>query len=77
MKTVAVTLDQASFDALDRMASRAGRRSRSAVVREAVLALSEATLKAQREERERQIFRAHRTKIGRQARALIKAQARS
>ena len=75
------------LDALERRPSAAppsrrelsepGRRSRSAVVREAVLALSERKLRMEREDRERQILHTHRKKLGRQARALIREQAGS
>lgn len=77
MKTVAVTLDSATLLALERLTSEAGGRSRSAVVREAVLALSERKLRMEREDQERRILRVHRTKLGRQARALIREQAGS
>jgi metal-responsive CopG/Arc/MetJ family transcriptional regulator len=77
MKTVAVTLDTATLAALDRLTSEPGGRSRSAVVREAVLALSERKLRMEREDRERQILSAHRAKLGRQAKALIREQAGS
>jgi Arc/MetJ-type ribon-helix-helix transcriptional regulator len=77
MKTVAVTLDSATLAALERLTSGPTRRSRSAVVRQAVLALSEGTLRLEREAREAQILRAHRAKLGRQAKALIREQAGS
>lgn len=77
MKTVAVTLDADTLAALERLTSQPGGRSRSAVVREAVLALSERTLRMEREDRERQILHTHRTKLARQAKALIREQAGS
>lgn len=77
MKMVAVTLDSATLAALDRLTSEPVRRSRSAVVRQAVLALSEKTLRMQREEHEGQILRTHRAKLGRQAKALVREQAGS
>jgi Arc/MetJ-type ribon-helix-helix transcriptional regulator len=77
MKTVAVTLDSASLAALARLTSGPTRRSRSAVVRQAVMALSEETSRRQREEREGQILRTHRAKLGRQAKALVREQAGS
>jgi Arc/MetJ-type ribon-helix-helix transcriptional regulator len=77
MKTVAVTLDSASLAALERLTSRPTRRSRSAVVRQAVMALSEETLRLEREEREAKIFSTHRAALGRQAKALIREQAGS
>jgi Arc/MetJ-type ribon-helix-helix transcriptional regulator len=77
MKTVAVTLDAATLAALDRLTSEPARRSRSAVVRQAVLALSERTLTMEREDREAKILRVHRAKLGRQAKALIREQAGS
>ena len=77
MKTVAVTLDAASLAALERLTSGPSPRSRSAVVRQAVMALSEETLKREREEHERRILSTHRAKLGRQAKALIRDQAGS
>jgi metal-responsive CopG/Arc/MetJ family transcriptional regulator len=74
MKTVAVTLDADTLAALERLTSEPGGRSRSAVVREAVLALSERKLRMEREDRERQILHTHRKKLGRQAKALIREQ---
>jgi Arc/MetJ-type ribon-helix-helix transcriptional regulator len=77
MKTVAVTLDSATLAALERLTSGRTPRSRSAVVRQAVLALSERTLRLEREEREGQILRTHRAKLGRQGKALVREQAGS
>ena len=77
MKTVAVTVDADTLAALERLTSDPGRRSPSAVVGEAVLALSERTLRMEREDRERHILHTHRTKLGCQAKALIREQAGS
>jgi Arc/MetJ-type ribon-helix-helix transcriptional regulator len=77
MKTISVTLDEATLAALRRLTTEPERRSRSAVVRAAVLALSERTIRTAREERERRILRTHRTKLSRQAKALMGEQADS
>jgi len=75
MKTISVTLDEVTLAALRRLTTEPEHRSRSAVVRAAVLALSEKTTRTEREERERRILRAHRAKLSRQAKALIGEQA--
>lgn len=61
----------------DLIAQSAHLRNRSAVVRTAVREFAERERQRQTEEREREIFRKHRRRLSRQARALIADQARA
>jgi len=81
MKTIAITIDEPSLRELDRLRARASggarSRSRSALIRQAVhqhIARLETALE---EDRERAIFRRHRSRLQRQAAALVKEQAKS
>jgi metal-responsive CopG/Arc/MetJ family transcriptional regulator len=77
MKTIAVTVDEATLRLLDELAaSQSGRRTRSALVRAALRQYAESERRREVEERERDIFRKHRKQLGLQARSLIRDQAR-
>jgi metal-responsive CopG/Arc/MetJ family transcriptional regulator len=77
MKTIAITVDEATLELLDELAARQrGRRTRSALVRAALREYAERERRRAVEEREREIFKTHRTRLAREARALITAQAR-
>jgi metal-responsive CopG/Arc/MetJ family transcriptional regulator len=76
MKTIAVSIDEPTIAALDRLAGPRKRRKRSELVR---LALAEFLARREREvreERERAAITRHRTLLARQARALIAEQAK-
>jgi metal-responsive CopG/Arc/MetJ family transcriptional regulator len=82
MKTIAVSIDEASLAAIDRMArlggrgtSRKGRANRSELVRRAVQEFVERQHKREREENDRRILAAHRGQIDRQVSALVAEQA--
>jgi len=77
MKTIAVTVDDATLRLLDELtAGEPRRRSRSALVRTALREFAERERRRVIEERERDIFRRNRKQLAREARLLIKEQAR-
>lgn len=78
MKTIAVTIDEPTLERLDRVANdkSAAWKNRSEVVRQAVQELLSRLETIAEEEREREIFRRNRTRINRQAAALVKEQAK-
>jgi metal-responsive CopG/Arc/MetJ family transcriptional regulator len=83
MKTIAVSIDEASLEAIDQLArARArGRRrgagpgNRSEVVRRAVQEFIARERRLEREEKDRRVLAAHRLLIARQAEALVAEQA--
>jgi Arc/MetJ-type ribon-helix-helix transcriptional regulator len=77
MKTIAVTIDEATLKLLDELVlAMPRRRTRSALVRTALREFAERERRRVIEEREREIFRRNREQLARQARALIEEQAR-
>jgi metal-responsive CopG/Arc/MetJ family transcriptional regulator len=73
MRTIAITIDDVTLERVDRV----GRgRSRSSVIREAVREYVAHLERLADEEREAAIVRRHRGRLARQARALVRAQAR-
>jgi metal-responsive CopG/Arc/MetJ family transcriptional regulator len=77
MKTIAVTIDEATLKLLDELHATQPGRKRSALVRAALREFAERERRRVIEEREREIFRKNRKQLERQARALIKEQART
>jgi metal-responsive CopG/Arc/MetJ family transcriptional regulator len=82
MRTIAISIDEASLAAVDRLAHATGRRrggrrtaNRSAVVRQAVKEFLARHQRREREEQDRRILSAHRDEIERQAAALLAEQA--
>jgi metal-responsive CopG/Arc/MetJ family transcriptional regulator len=77
MKTIAVTVDEATLRLLDKLsAGEPRRRTRSALVRAALREFAERERRRADEEREREIFRKHRHRLAREARWLVDQQAR-
>ncbi len=77
MKTIAVTVDEVTLRLLDELAaSEPQRRTRSALVRTALREFADRERRRVVEEREREIFRRNRQQLTRQARLLVKGQAR-
>jgi Arc/MetJ-type ribon-helix-helix transcriptional regulator len=71
MKTIAVTVDEATLRLLDELtAGESGRRSRSALVRAALRQFAESERRREVEEREREIFRHKGKQLAQQARLL-------
>jgi len=82
MKTIAISIDEASLAAVDRLARATGSRrggrkraNRSSVVRQALQEFLARQVRHEREEEDRRILAAHRDAIGRQAAALLAEQA--
>ncbi len=78
MKTIAITIDERTLSRLDRIttAGNGPWKSRSQAVRQAVQQLVARWEQRMEEERERRIFREHRSQLNRQAAALVKDQVR-
>ena len=74
MRTIAITIDDDILKLLDELT--AGRRTRSALVRAALREFAERERRRAVEEREQEIFRSHRKQLAREARLLIREQAR-
>jgi Arc/MetJ-type ribon-helix-helix transcriptional regulator len=78
MKTIAITIDEPTLQLLDELAgAEPRRRSRSALVRAALREFAERERARAIEGHERQVFRKHRRQLAREARLLIRAQARA
>ncbi len=78
MKTIAITIDNAILERIDRlMHENPHWRSRSAVIRKAAGEFLARLEQAAEEEREREIFSRHRARLNRQAAALVKEQAKA
>ena len=81
MKTIAISIDEASLAAIDQLARAVGRRrgtrppNRSEVVRRAVQELVAKEKRREREARDARVFAAHRELLARQAEALVAEQA--
>ena len=77
MKTIAVTVDEATLKFLDELTDASPRlRSRSALVRAALREFAERERRRVIEARDGEVFRKHRKRLVRQARMLISEQAR-
>ena len=78
MKTIAVSIDEATLRLLNDLADTSSRhRSRSALVRTALREFAERERNHEIEAKEGKLFRKHRKRLARQARMLIAEQARS
>jgi metal-responsive CopG/Arc/MetJ family transcriptional regulator len=77
MKTIAITIDEAMLKSVDRLSGDRGETpNRSKIIRAAVGEYLARVERGAEEERERGVFRRHRARIGRQAAALVKGQAK-
>ena len=82
MKTIAISIDQGTLDALDKLATPTGkgrsrkRANRSEMIRRAVGQFIEHEDRAQREAADRQAIRRHREDLSRQVAALVDEQAK-
>jgi len=77
MKTIAISIDEPTLDALDRLAQK-GRvpRKRSELVREALAEFLARRERLEQEARERATIARHRPLLARQAKAMVAEQAR-
>ena len=77
MKTIAISIEEGTLNHIDRMVTRRGGNSnRSRVIRDAVREYLLRSDRLTEEQRETEIFRRHRARLERQARALVKEQAK-
>jgi len=77
MKTIAVTVDEATLKLLDELTDASPRaRSRSALVRTALREFAERERRREIEAKDGEVFRKHRKRLARQVRVLISEQAR-
>ena len=84
MKTIAVSIDESTLAALERVIRKGARRARgsrrrptrSEVVRQALHEFIERHERSAREAKERQLIARHRDRLAREAAALVKEQAR-
>ena len=79
MKTIAITIEEDILGRLDRLAGKhgGGSRKRSQVIRTAVREYLTRIERLSEEEREGAILKKHRSRLARQADALVKEQAKS
>lgn len=78
MKTIAISIDEQTLEKVDRLVRQSPRlRTRSSAIRIALREFAERELQRQTEEREQAILRKHRRVLARQARALVREQART
>ena len=78
MKTIAISIDEATLKLLDGLAATSARhRNRSALVRTALREFADRERSREIEANEGEVFRKHRKRLARQARMLIAEQARS
>jgi Arc/MetJ-type ribon-helix-helix transcriptional regulator len=78
MKTITVTIDEATLDLLNELAAASPRhRNRSALVRTAVREFAEREQRRKKEIQEHKVLHKHKKLLARQARSLIAEQARS
>jgi metal-responsive CopG/Arc/MetJ family transcriptional regulator len=77
MKTIAITIDDATVALLDELSAGQPARKRSALVRAALREFAERERRRVTEQREGEVFRKNRTQLAREARALIREQGRS
>jgi metal-responsive CopG/Arc/MetJ family transcriptional regulator len=78
MKTIAITIDADMLDRLDRLAGQGHRipRNRSRVIREAVREYVSRLEGQAQDEQEAAVVRRHRSRLARQASALVREQAK-
>jgi len=78
MKTIAITIDEATLKLLNELTDTSQRhRSRSALVRKALREFAERERRRETDEKDGEVFRKNRKRLARQARMLISEQARS
>ena len=73
MKTIAITIDEHTLERVDRLGPGRGR---SKLIREAVRQYVEHLERRAEDERETDVVRRHKRRLAKQARALVRAQAR-
>jgi len=78
MKTIAIAIDEPTLRSIEEIAKKSPQRarSRSQIIRKAIREFVTKEKQQVRESREREIFKRHRSRLARQARALISEQAK-
>ena len=78
MKTIAITIDESTLRSVEEIAKKSPQRARnrSQIIRKAIREFVTKERQQARETREREIFKRHRRRLARQARALISEQAK-
>jgi metal-responsive CopG/Arc/MetJ family transcriptional regulator len=77
MKTIAISIDEDTIELIDKVVRKSAQTTnRSRVIRAAVKEFVAKELQRDRETCEREIFKKHRARLERQARALISEQAK-
>lgn len=77
MKTIAISIDTTTLEKVDRLVRTSSRLpNRSTAIRLAIREFAERELQRQSEAREREILHRHRQRLTRQARVLVREQAR-
>lgn len=71
MKTISITIDDATLRLLDELNAGQPARTRSALVRAALREFAERERRRVTEEREREVFRKNRTRLAREPRVLV------
>jgi metal-responsive CopG/Arc/MetJ family transcriptional regulator len=74
MKTIAISIDEPTLKAVDRIANGERKSNRSRVVRQALGEFIERRERLATEDRERRILARHRTRLARQAAAFVAEQ---
>ncbi len=78
MRSIAITIDEPTLERIDQLRTResAPWKSRSEIIRQAAWEFVARLERKAQEEREREIFHRHRSRLNRQAAALVKEQAK-
>jgi metal-responsive CopG/Arc/MetJ family transcriptional regulator len=77
MKTIAISIDDDTLERVDRLTTKTpGAKNRSQVIRLAVREYVQRVEQTAEDEREARIVRQHRGRLSRQARALVRQQAK-
>lgn len=77
MKTIAISIDDDTLERVDRLTTKApGAKNRSQVIRQAVREYVQRVEQTAEDEREAVIVRRHRSRLSREARALVRQQAK-
>ena len=78
MKTIAISIDDETLERLDRLTTTTpGTKNRSQVIRKAVREYVQRVEQSADDEREARIVRQHRGRLSREARALVREQAKA
>lgn len=79
MKTIAISIEDETLNRMDRLTATKDKRfsNRSRMIQEAMREYLSRIERIEEEDREREIFRRHRSRLARQAGALVKVQSKA